>query len=105
MTRKLWTATLVPSSPRYQDWRAILGSDEVPIANPKPFATQLGPDLVEVHTLDMSRITRDQFGRLVDVIVERFGVKGREAVRTLESDGFPIRAADVSVTYELRAFL
>jgi hypothetical protein len=106
MSRKLWSATLCSSSPRYQDWKRILGSDEAPIINPKPFATNLGPEmLVEVYSLDVARLSFDQHARLVDFIVERFGVKGREVVRGLESDGFPIRAADVSVSYDLRAFL
>jgi hypothetical protein len=105
MSRKLWTATLLTSSPRYHDWRAILGSDEVPITNPKPFAMQLGPEMTEAYSLDMERLDREQHARLVDFVVERFGVKGREAVRTLGSDGFPIRAADVTVCFDLRAFL
>jgi hypothetical protein len=105
MTRKLWSATLLSTSPRYQDWKQILGSDEVPITNPKPFATQLGPDLADVYTLDMDRLSRDQYSRLLDFVVERFGTKGREARQILDSDGFPIRAADVSVSYDLRAFL
>jgi len=37
--------------------------------------------------------------------VDRFGMKGREAVQVLESDGFPIREADVIVSFDLRAFL
>jgi hypothetical protein len=105
VSRKLWTATLLTSSPRYQDWHAILGSDEVPITNPKPFAVQLGPELTEGYSLDLARLDRMQVQRLLAFIVDRFGTKPREAQRVLESDGFPVRAADVTVCFELRAFL
>jgi len=40
-----------------------------------------------------------------DLTRERFGMKGRQAQQILDSDGFPIRAVDVVVSYELRAFL
>ncbi len=90
MSRKLWTATLVPSSPRYQDWHKILGSDDVPIQSPKPFPTKLGDEETQAYSLALDRLTRDQHARLVDFLVDRFGMKGREAVQVLESDGFPI---------------
>jgi hypothetical protein len=106
MTRKLWSAALRPSSPRYEQWHKILGSNDVPITNPNPFATQLGPEgLQEVHTLDIDRFDRAQMQRLIDLMVDHFSLKPHEARRILETDGFPIRAADVLVSYELRAFL
>ncbi len=105
MSRKLWNAILRPGSPRFSDWSKILGGSEVPITNPKPFMTQLGPESTEVYSLDIGRLSRDQCARLVDFIVDRFAVKGREARQTLDSDGFPIRAEDVIVSYDLRAFL
>jgi hypothetical protein len=105
MTRKLWTATLVPSSPRYQDWRGILGSDEVPLLNGKPFSTQLGDDTETVYKLDLERFTREQAERLAAWIVEHFGCTLRTARGELASRGFPIREADVSVSFSMRAFL
>jgi hypothetical protein len=106
VTRKLWSATLRPSSPRYEQWRKILGSSEVPILNPKPFATQLGPEgLQEVYSLDLHRFNRAQVQRLIDVMVDMFGMKPHEANRVLLTDGFPIRAVDVLVSYYVRAFL
>jgi len=106
VSRKLWSATLRPSSPRYEQWRKILGSIEVPITNPKPFATQLGPEgLQEVFSLDLSRFDRVQVQRLLDVMVDLFGLRPNEAKRILETDGFPIRSADVLVSYDVRAFL
>lgn len=106
MTRKLWSATLLQSSPRYQDWRKILGSDEVPITSHRPFATELGPEgLQEVYSLDLNRFDRVQVQRLMDVMVDRFGLKPHQAKQVLESEGFPIRAVDVLVSYDVRAFL
>ena len=106
MSRKLWSASLVGSSPHYAEWRKILDSDEVPIVSPRVEFAQLGPEeSVGIYRLDVVRLSRDQHARLVDFICDRFGVKGREAVQGLESDGFPIRAADVSISYDVRAFL
>lgn len=105
MTRKLWTATLNTSSPRYADWRKILGSDEVPITNAKPFAAQLGPDMTEIYKLDFDRLSHAQLERLAAWIVEKFGVSKREAHGRLSGEGFPIRAADVSVCFDVRLFV
>ena len=105
MSRKLWSAILCSTSPRFQEWQKILGGTEVPIMNPKPFNIQLGPDSTEAYKLDLQRFDRYQVQRLLEFIVERFGVKPHEAKLVLEKDGFPIRAEDVRVSYELRAFL
>jgi hypothetical protein len=106
VTRKLWSATLRPSSPRYEQWRKILGSTDVPIQTHLPFSTQLGPEgQQEVYALDLSRFDRVQVQRLVDVMVDHFGMKAHEAKRVLETDGFPIRSVDVLVSYDVRAFL
>jgi hypothetical protein len=105
VTRKLWMAHLVKDSPRYREWLHILGSDEVPITNPRPMAAQLGPELTEVYKLDLDRFERNQMQRLTDFVMQRFQQPLREVRGTLESEGFPIRACDVTVSYELRAFL
>jgi len=105
VTRRLWNASLSRTSPRYAHWHKILGSDDVPIQSLKPFPTKLGDEETQAYSLALDRLTRDQHARLVDFIVDRFGMKGREAVQVLESDGFPIREADVIVSFDLRAFL
>jgi len=105
MSRKLWMAHLVKSSPRYPDWFGILGADEVPLSNSKPFAVELGGELTEAYSLDLERFDRVQTTRLLQFIVEHFGVSARTALQRLESDGFPIRACDVSVSYDVRLFI
>jgi hypothetical protein len=102
----LWSATLVPSSPRYADWKAILGSDSVPLLAPQCSKAQLGDEETEVFLLDWQNLDGEQSDRLVNFISEKFGTAQAEVWEQLDHDNyFPIRAADVSVSYSMRAFL
>ena len=106
MTRKLWSAILRTSSPRFGEWSKILGASNVPIVHPRPYAMELGEEgLQNVLSLDLERFDRWQVQRLLEFMVDRFALKPHEAKRVLETDGFPIRAEDVVVSYDLRAFL
>ena len=106
MSRRLWDAILSSSSPRFQDWQKILGSVQVPITSPKSFRTNLGPEQgVEVYMLDLERLDFKQRERLKQFVSEKFGIRLRDVEQVLEHDGFPIRAEDVIVSYDLRAFL
>ena len=102
---RLYTATLVKSSPRYQDWRSILQSDEVPILNPKSTEVRLGTETTQVYRVDLDRLEKAQLARLLTWIADRFGCKRSAAFAELESNGFPIREADVTVSFDLRAFI
>jgi hypothetical protein len=103
--KRSWTATLRASSPRYDEWAKILGGPEVPITNPKPMAVHFGPDLTEAYMLDLDRLEFKQRERLKQFVADRLGVRLREVDQLLDHDGFPIRAEDVLVSYQLRAFL
>ena len=105
MKNRLYTARLLESSPRYQDWRKILLADEVPLENLKSAEAQLGPEKVQVYKLNLERMERVQVDRLVEFIVDRFGASKQDARNTLEYEGFCIRAEDVVLTHDLRAFL
>jgi len=99
-----WKCHLMTSSPRYENWRKILGSDEAPILSPTPIKTLLGAELADVFRLNIAKLTADQRERLIDFIVEKFGAPRATAAAEIETAGFPIRAADVVVAFDHRYF-
>lgn len=101
-----WDCHLLTSSPRYEKWREILGSDEAPIKSPALRMADFGDEEkdVEVYELELSKLSADQRSRLIDFIVERFGEKRETVERELDSVGFPIRSADVVVAFDHRFF-
>ena len=105
MSRKLWMAHLVKSSPRYQDWFSILRTDEVPLMSSRSFKADLGGVSTEVYSIELASLDRSQTTRLLQFIVENFACSAGQAMRYLESDGFPIRAEDVLVSFDLRCFI
>ena len=99
-----WTCHLMKSSPRYEKWREILGSDEAPIISPTPIKTLLGVEMADVFRLNIAKLTADQRSRLIDFIVQKFNVAEATARAEIEMSGFPIRAADVVVAFDHRFF-
>jgi hypothetical protein len=102
---RLWWATLDRRSPRYADWEKILGSDDVPLQSPASGQTKLGQESAEVYLLDLAQLSAEQRAHLIEFIVQRFKADRREVEQELDKVGFPIRAADVSVAFSLRAFI
>src|SRR5262249_38859137 len=103
---KAWTCHLLKSSPRYHTLRAILNSDEVPIKNPIEHEAQLGDsERALVHALDIKASSADQTDRLIDFIIEKLGADIAEINHRLDTEGFPIRAEDVSVAFDARYFM
>ena len=108
MRTELWNAKLNPSSPRYLDWRRIFDTDDIPLTSPFPFKTKLGdlPDLEMVYLLNWLEIDEPASDRLIDFVAVKFNVPHVEVEDQLNMDGvFPIRQADVLVSFSLRAFL
>lgn len=105
-TRRLWWATLVPSSPRYLDWYTILDSDNVPLLYPGAAPAKLGeqPDKIDVFQIDLSKMTEPQIDRLVRHVMNRFRAPEAAVRDAILQDGFPIRAVDVSLAFDMRAF-
>jgi len=106
MARELWWASLNHSSPRYADWFAILGQDRVPLLSPWTAKAKLGEETCEVYALDWQNLEGDASQRLLEFIAKKFGV-GTEVIEAdLDRDGhFPIREQDVTIFYDIRAFL
>jgi hypothetical protein len=106
---RLWWATLDPTSPRYETWRAILGSQQIPLKSPAPAKADLGQPKVkeknvQVYQLDAQALTEEQRDRLIAFCCEKFKVPDREVIETVARDGFPVRAEDVIVAFDMRAF-
>lgn len=99
-------AVLHPQSPRYDDWLRVLRQDEVPLKSPRSFFANLGEEAdVEVYSLNVEGLTTEQRSRLVNWVSEKFGVAPAMVNEQLEGIGFPVRAVDVTIAMEMRAFL
>jgi len=105
--KELWHATLDSKSPRYEDWKRILGTDRVPLMRPFSTHADLGPEKdVEIYLLDWQQLDEEQSSRLLAFLAQKFNVLEQEIENDLDCDGhFPIRAADVFVTFDMRIFL
>jgi len=103
---ELFKAILNPQSPRYDDWLRVLGQDSVPLKSPQTHLANLGDEAdVEVYSLDIEKLSEGQSDRLATWIAEKFGVAPKIARDAIASLGFPVRAVDVHVSYDLRAFV
>src|SRR5712691_1642524 len=103
---ELWSATLNPMGPNYEAWFRILGDGKVPLDSPRSGRTQLGNEHdVEVYLLNLRALTLGQRARLVGEIALKFGTPIYEVEKEIAERGFPIRAVDVIVSFDVRAFV
>jgi hypothetical protein len=106
MTVELYRAVLDPSGPNFATWREILGGDQVPLKSPGEVKAQLeGEGQREVYLLDVAALTLSQRARLWAAVAKKFGVPIYEAEAEINKKGFPIRAVDVIVSFDMRAFV
>ncbi len=104
--RRLWWASLSSASPRYNDWFSILGSNDVPLLHPGSGETELiGEGKHEVYLLDLSALTEQQMDRLVAFVAKKFRATPQEVRDGIMREGFPVRAADVYICFDLRTFV
>jgi hypothetical protein len=106
MSARLWWARLNSASPRYRDWHSILDGDEVPLLDPAEHSAQLGKETVNVYLVNVAALSAVQRIRLLDEIARRFEAHQAEVLAEIQNNGrFPIRAADVTVAFDLRCFV
>lgn len=106
MSAEMWSAILNPSGPNYNTWHDILGGDKVPLKSSASVKAELGLEKdVEVFMLDLAALPLGVRARLVGRIAATFGVPVYEFEAELKRSGFPIRAADVIVSFSTRAFM
>lgn len=102
----LWTSKLNPNGPNYDEWARILGNSNVPIISPRWSLAELGGEKnVQVYLLNLRALTLTQRARLVGTLAQKFGAAIYEIEAEINRVGFPIRAADVIVSYSTRAFV
>lgn len=105
MTTELWNATLNPSGPNYERLKDIF-PHRVPLKSCSPVKAQLGPEKdVSVYMLDFRAMPLGHRARLFGMIAAANSVPVYEVERTAAHEGFPIREADVIVSYDMRAFV
>jgi len=109
---ELWSAILNPRGPNYANWLEILGNTRVPLRSPTSVKAELGGDDrfhsekdVECYLLNVGALTLSQRARLVGFLAKKFGTPIYEIEAEINRVGFPIRAADVLVAIDARAFV
>jgi hypothetical protein len=106
MTVELYSAILNSSGPNYQSWHDVLGSDRVPLKSSASVKAELGPEKdVEVYFLDLAALTIPQRARLLDTVARKLKAPIYEVEAEIAKAGFPIRAVDVIVSFDVRAFV
>lgn len=96
----VWSATLNPSSPRYQLWLQVLGTTSIPLVSPQSGkADFVGEENdVDVYLLNLPALTLMQRAALLSAIARLFKVPIYEVEGEIRKNGFPVRADDVVVT-------
>jgi len=100
----LYRAMLNPNGPNYQAWLDILGNTNVPLKSAAPVKATLGNEEHEAYLLNLDGLTLKQKARLLGAMAQKFGVSINEIDAEIRRVGFPIRAVDVIVSYDMRAF-
>src|SRR5262249_13776611 len=89
-------------SPRYENWRGILGTDEVPIMLPFGYKALFGEESVSAYDLNLDALSPEQRERLIAWIAKEYGDSREKIEEGLNEFGFPIREADVIVAFNAR---
>jgi hypothetical protein len=97
---------LNPSGPNYEAWTKVFDGSRVPLKSSASVKADLGAEKdVEVYLLDLSAMPLGVRARLVTAVAAKFGVPVYEVEAEIKKVGFPIRAADVIVSFDVRAFV
>ena len=105
MTVELFHAILNPRGPNYERLKDIFPS-RIPLVSSQPTKAQLGEEKdVPCYLLDFRAMPLGQRSQLVATIAKEFGVSIGDVDKTISTVGFPIREADVIVSYDMRAFV
>jgi hypothetical protein len=98
-------AILNPRGPNYETWFRVFGHNHVPLKSAQSIRATFGEENVEAYLLNLNGMTLHQRARLLGFIANKFNVPIFEVQKQIERDGFPIRANDVILSYDMRAFL
>jgi hypothetical protein len=103
----LYSAILRPSSPNFEEWNQVLGSHRVPLESPRSQMRRLSGEEkeVEVYRINLQAMTLRQRANLLEHLARKLKLTIDDVEALLRKDGMPIRAADVIVSYNMRAFV
>jgi hypothetical protein len=101
---ELYSSILNPRGPNYERLKGIFGDNRVPLKSPHAVKAQLGDEQdVPVYLLDLGALPLNQRARLFAIIAQKCGVTISKVEEVMAQDGFPIREADVIVSFDMRA--
>ena len=102
----LYSAILNSSGPNFEEWNQVLGSHRVPLESPETHRATFGDgDECDVYFLALKVLTLRQRATLTAHMARKNRITIDEAERHLQIGGMPIRAADVIVSFDVRAFV
>jgi len=104
---RLWHATLDRSSPRFENWKQCLGTDDVPLVSCMEHnGTFPGYGSKACYRIDVSQLTVEQIERFVAHFAAKFKLAPEEVRRDITGEhGIPIWAEDVAIAFSSRAFI
>jgi hypothetical protein len=103
---ELWHASLNPRGPNYERLKEVFGEDRIPLKSCHAVKAQLGPEKdVPVYMLDFHAMPIGRRARLFGMVAAKSGVLVSEVEKVAREEGFPIREADVIVSFDMRAFV
>jgi hypothetical protein len=106
MTVELWHATLNSSGPNYERLKEIFGEGRVPLKSSQSNKAQLGEEKdVPVYMLDLKALPLNARARLVAMVAKKCDATIAQVEEVMNTQGFPIREADVIVSFDMRAFV
>jgi hypothetical protein len=106
MSLRPTTATLHACSERSGAWARLFGGQTVAIKSPIPQHAELpGLGVREIYFVDLEKLSPVQLDRIAQEMSVRFDVPLQEVVEGLRTQGLPILAEDVSVSFDARLVL
>lgn len=107
MSLRKTEAIISKSSPRYNEWLEVFGTDRIPLVSPIPYTGSApGISKAQFYKLDTAALTEDQRIRFVAHISKKFQMSEDLVWGEITSDNpIPILADDVTVALNLNLFI
>jgi hypothetical protein len=101
-----WKARLNPSSPRYREWRKIFNGDEIQLINNIAYEASLNGQRDTIFLINWFEVMGTEADRMVAYFAEKNNESIEKTEKDLDHDGsVAIRAIDVLITYDSKAFI
>jgi hypothetical protein len=90
-------AIINEKSTRYQEWLAIMGTNEIPLLTPIPQMVALPSGVAPCLWIDIAALTYEQKERMVKHLATKFSIPEQEVAHDLDGVGCPILDEEVTV--------